>query len=225
MAEDFGAFITSRRRELELTLGDVATELDVSPVTVSNWSNGQSTPDTAQLDALAALLEVPAAKLVSLSGGDAQAITEAAPAAVDTVEVADVEEVAIPEPDLPSGTSEIDEELAELIEEGSAEVEVPEVEIEVPAFVAAAEPTPAPKPAPARAPRRQRAATATAERPVSTLPLTYIEDPKQLMRYRIRWGLTVAALVIMFLVLIWAAGGLISALSDIKESVTPGGSS
>lgn len=225
MAEDFGAFITSRRRELELTLGDVASELHVSPVTVSNWSNGQSTPDATQLDALAALLDVPAAKLVSLSGGDAEAITEAAFAAVDNVEVEDVEEVAIPEPDLPSETSEIDDEFAEMIEEASAEVEVAEVEVEVPAFVAPAEPTPAPKPAPARAPRRQRATTATAERTVSTLPLTYIEDPKQLMRYRIRWGLTVAALVIMFLVLIWAAGGLISALSDIKESVTPGGGS
>ena len=55
------------------------------------------------------------------------------------------------------------------------------------------------------------------------LPLTYIEDPKQLMRYRIRWALTAVVLVIMFFILLWASGELLSALSEVKQAVTPGG--
>lgn len=236
MSEDFGAFITSRRRELELTLGDVATQLDVSPITVSNWSNGQSTPDSDQLSALAALLDVPADELTSMAG---TVLDEAPAKAVPSEAPADPPD----EPEAPPVDSEL--EMAETIEEASAEVEVPEAdlpevdvpevdvpEVEVPAFVEAEVPavveTPAPAPEPARraAGRRSRSATATAERPVATtLPLTYIEDPKALMRYRIRWGITLVALVVMFFILLWAAGGLISALSDIKESVTPGGGS
>ena len=64
---------------------------------------------------------------------------------------------------------------------------------------------------------------AGAERPVTTLPLTYIEDPKQLMRYRIRWALTIIILIIMFFILLWASRELLSSLSEIKQAVTPGG--
>lgn len=223
MAEDFGAFITSRRRQLELTLGDVASGLSVSPVTVSNWSTGKSIPDSDQLAALAELLKVPADDLSKMASGTSGTSTQAVKASVD-------DEVEIPEPDPPTRASQIDDELAEMIEEASAEIPVPDVpvpDVEVPAFVEPATPTPRKAPAPAAAPARsrQRSSTVTAERPVTTLPLTYIEDPKQLMRYRLRWTLTVIAMVVMFFILLWAAAGLISALSDIKESVTPGGGS
>ncbi len=273
MPEDFGEFITARRRELELTLGDVATELGVSPISVSNWSNGQSTPQAEQLQALAKLLDVPADDLRSMAGASSDFDLE-----LDVETTSDQEssvtaaETAIPEPDPPNVEAvdaEIDDELAEMIEEASAELEIKEAEMieeapadleikeaemigEAPAdleikeevemieepsadlqieeavgpeVVAPSSPTPQAAPTPSRPPaRRPAAATITAERPVP-LPLTYIEDPKQLLRYRIRWGLTVVALVIMSFIFIWAAGELISALSDVKESVTPGGGS
>ncbi len=52
-------------------------------------------------------------------------------------------------------------------------------------------------------------------------PLTYVQDPKQLLRYRIRWAITTVALIIMAFVLFWALAGLFDALSEVKESVTP----
>ena len=64
----FPEFITSRRRELDLTLGDVASRLGVSPITVSNWSNGDSRPKPENLVALADLLEVPAEELAEMAG-------------------------------------------------------------------------------------------------------------------------------------------------------------
>ena len=94
----------------------------------------------------------------------------------------------------------------------------------VPAFVAAA-PEEAPRERATRRPsiRRQAARTVADDRPVTVLPLTYIEDPQQLMRYRIRWALTVVVLAVMFLVLLWASRELLSALSEVKQAVTPGG--
>ena len=67
-ASSFPDFITARRRELELTLGDVAARLGVSPITVSNWSNGDSTPNPQNLVALAELLEVPPNELADMAG-------------------------------------------------------------------------------------------------------------------------------------------------------------
>ena len=64
----FPEFITSRRRALDLTLGDVASRLGVSPITVSNWSNGDSRPKPENLVALAGLLEVPAEELAEMAG-------------------------------------------------------------------------------------------------------------------------------------------------------------
>ncbi len=52
-ASPFPEFITSRRRELDLTLGDVANSLGVSPITVSDWSSGDATPEPEHLTALA----------------------------------------------------------------------------------------------------------------------------------------------------------------------------
>ncbi len=57
----------------------------------------------------------------------------------------------------------------------------------------------------------------------SSLINQLIEDPRQLVRYRIRWALTVVILVIMFIVLLWASRELLSALSEVKQAVTPGG--
>jgi transcriptional regulator with XRE-family HTH domain len=67
-ASSFPDFITARRRELELTLGDVAARLGVSPITVSNWSNGNATPKTENLVALAELLDVPPDELADMAG-------------------------------------------------------------------------------------------------------------------------------------------------------------
>lgn len=265
----FPEFITSRRRELELTLGDVASKLGVSPITVSNWSNGASTPKPENLVPLANLLEVPADDLASMAGVALPAAPEAGvnlmPTATEPTEEADptteeqevsgpiavlrtgeapgavqpeaaeltdepvtaesaspaapVPEIEPPPLATPPAADEMDSELAELIEETTADREAP---AGVPAFVA----TEAPEPAAARrrpTVRRPRRTAAAPERPVTTLPLTYIEDPRQLMRYRIRWTLTVVVLAIMFVILLWASGELLSALSEVKQAVTPGG--
>lgn len=255
MAESsFPEFITARRRELELTLGDVATSLGVSPITVSNWSNGQAIPKQEQVTALAELLKVDPGKLSALAGVPVKPearinlmpVTEAGGVPEPPAPAKAAQRASEPEPpgvedepgspptpqtpDSDRSSDEIDSELAELIEEASAEVEPPPVPVGARAG-AAESPRPqstSPEPAAERAaPRRarslRRTAAAGAERPVTTLPLTYIEDPKQLMRYRIRWALTVVILIIMFFILLWASRELLSSLSEIKQAVTPGG--
>jgi transcriptional regulator with XRE-family HTH domain len=267
-ASSFPEFITTRRRELELTLGDVAAGLGVSPITVSNWSNGNATPKPENLVALAELLEVPPAELAAMAGvslkstaggvnllpPDLEGIAaEAAPAPVGKAELSEpIAETRLAEPDLLDKPPEV-----EPVDESAAEVPIPvdpdaeaagteppaeqpaepepetvspepveEAPDAVPAFVAAETPAAEQAPAAKERPGIRRPggrAPAAAERQVTTLPLTYIEDPKQLMRYRIRWALTVVILAIMFIVLLWASRELLSALSEVKQAVTPGG--
>jgi transcriptional regulator with XRE-family HTH domain len=305
-ASSFPDFITARRRELDLTLGDVASELGVSPITVSNWSNGDSRPNPENLAALADLLEVPADELAEMAGVKlatpdvavnlmpkadqepvpdepltdeidmeepvaAVLISDSVPTAEEAAgspaEPAEAEaattdleadEVPIPAPDveppeaMDQGEPAVDETPDEIpdvavpipaIDDEAvpaaaavAEAAPPEAPIDeppvgapssgepdaVPAFLAA---TPETEPAAKRRPSLRRPSRAPADEtgPVAVLPLTYIEDPKQLMRYRIRWILTAVVLAIMFFVLLWASRELLSALSEVKQAVTPGG--
>jgi transcriptional regulator with XRE-family HTH domain len=259
----FPEFITSRRRELDLTLGDVATRLGVSPITVSNWSNGDSRPKPQNLVALADLLEVPAddlAKMAGISLGTPDVAVNLMPAGNGTPEEPSTDEVVTDEPVAAVRMSEpappTDLEAAEVpipamddavpvavvanealvadtvsvadaapsADDAPDPVPAEEAPDSVPAFVAAASKA-APRERATRRPsiRRQAARTVADDRPVTVLPLTYIEDPQQLMRYRIRWALTVVVLAIMFLVLLWASRELLSALSEVKQAVTPGG--
>ncbi len=276
----FAEFITNRRRQLELTLGDVANGLGVSPITVSNWSSGDATPEQDQLEALAELLEVPADDLAGMAGiklkapepavnlmptppapsdDEPEPSTEESTGPIAMLRTADeAEDVAAegagPEGDLapdmteaeeapaaaaaaPQPTSptqepppaetpepaepepdEMDSELADLIEEAAAE----ERRDPTPAVVTQL-PGPEETDRPARRRPSIRRRRPAAEQPVSALPLTYVEDPKQLTRYRIRWALTVIVLVIMFFILLWASRELLSALSEVRQAVTPGG--
>lgn len=306
----FPDFITSRRRELDLTLGDVASELGVSPITVSNWSNGDSRPNPENLAALADLLEVPADELADMAGvklatpdvavnlmpnADQEPVpdepltdeidmdepvaavltSDPVPTAEEAAEPTEpaeppepeaattdfeADEVPIPAPDVEPPTPddqtepavddiETPDEIADVevpipaiddeavpVAAAVAETAPPEPPIdespattpsedepeEVPAVVAAA---PEPEPAAKRRPSLRRSSRAPAGDPgaVAVLPLTYVEDPKQLMRYRIRWILTAVVLAIMFFVLLWASRELLSALSEVKQAVTPGG--
>lgn len=271
-ASSFPEFITARRRELELTLGDVASGLGVSPITVSNWSNGDSTPNPKNLVALAELLEVPADELADMAGvnlksaadgvnlmpaGEVETDGDApAPLAEETEVSEPIAEIRLPDPDPVDEPTEVEPVSEPEVEIPSPEdtveeaakpapsdevVAVPEPEPEtpepaeeaeeapdtVPAFMAdraqAPEKAPAAKKRPSIRRPGGRASAAAVERQVTTLPLTYIEDPRQLMRYRIRWALTVVILVIMFIVLLWASRELLSALSEVKQAVTPGG--
>ena len=122
------------------------------------------------------------------------------------------DEPAEPEPD------EMDSELADLIEEAAAE----ESRDQQPAVVTQL-PGPEEKEPPARRRPSIRRRRTRADQPVTALPLTYIEDPRQLTRYRIRWALTVVVLVVMFFILLWASRELLSALSEVRQAVTPGG--
>ena len=264
MAETpFPQFITDRRRELELTLGDVASNIGVSPITVSNWSNGQSIPKTENLVALASVLELPAEELAEMAGVSLTADTEAeaevepettevAEEAAETIEVAeeaaetielaeeapvdehteehevsdlqDSPEVSIPtieHPTLAEAGTEAEALAAEadLIEEGEELEDPPKVELAV-------EAPPAPKqldtpPVPDSVPDVIPRVTVSAPSTTQLSPLTYVQDPRQLLRYRIRWGITTVVLIIMAFVLVWALGELFTALSDVKESVTP----
>lgn len=227
----FPDFITDRRRELELTLGDVASDIGVSPITVSNWSNGQSIPEQENLVALAAVLGLPVEQLAEMAG---------------------VELEPLPEPEVTMETVELEDES--LDQEAAADVEIPDPQeaqdagipgVEHPTLAAAEEvgvkaPLVMAKAAPeiketAKTPIAENEAPPTPERlpdvvprvaatvPTTTQmsPHTYVQDPKQLLRYRIRWGITTVALIIMAFVLVWALGELFTALSDVKESVTP----
>jgi transcriptional regulator with XRE-family HTH domain len=305
----FPEFITSRRRELDLTLGDVASRLGVSPITVSNWSNGDSRPKPDKLAALADLLDVPAGELAAMAGinlatpdvgvnlmptadkapapaepsndevaidkpveavsarkptpaigdptGDEPTAEEPTPGAATKDEAAtatpttdekgadepttdspasiagasrlpDDPAVGAPEPKvdevpIPTMGDDAIPVTAASVDESPVPPPVMEEPDSVPAFVAA--PEGEPKARPLRRPslrRPIRPATAD-DSPVAVLPLTYIEDPRQLMRYRIRWALTVVVLVIMFFILLWASRELLSALSEVKQAVTPGG--
>jgi len=256
----FPEFITSRRRELDLTLGDVASGLGVSPITVSNWSNGDSRPKPENLVALADLLEVPAEDLAEMAGislGTPDVAVNLMPDSDETPEESPTDEAETDEPvaavRMSEPTPAADEPGDALTDLEAAEVPIPTMEDDavpvavvaeaasssddapdpmpageehdsVPAFVAAA-PEAAPRERTTRRPsiRRSTARAGGDAQPVTVLPLTYIEDPKQLMRYRIRWALTVVVLAIMFLILLWASRELLSALSEVKQAVTPGG--
>jgi transcriptional regulator with XRE-family HTH domain len=240
--------------------------LGVSPITVSNWSNGESRPKPENLVALAGLLEVPAEDLAKMAGvtlGAPEAAVNLMPAHDEPTEpeepltdesdtdgpvaaVRMAEEVPVPDESTADPVGEppleaADIEDAELEAEGELdEVPIPAIDDDpvtpaadeesaqapdsVPAFVAAAS-EPEPKSRAVRRPsiRRPSRRPAADDGPVAVLPLTYVEDPKQLMRYRIRWALTVVVLVIMFFILLWASRELLSALSEVKQAVTPGG--
>ncbi len=258
-ANSFPEFITARRRELELTLGDVAASLGVSPITVSNWSNGDSKPKADNLVALAKLLEVPADKLaqmaaVTLKSAPEPAVNLMPPAPAGTEVDTDKPLTEETDPSEPIAELRVADPAAAadvVLAKTDESVGIPQVEpptIDEPAVTDAIEADkdddeePAPEldtagdrhpdeedqesdPTPKRRPslRRSRPAAAVAEREVTTLPLTYVEDPRQLMRYRIRWALTVIVLFVMFVVLLWATRELLSALSEVKQAVTPGG--
>lgn len=272
----FPDFITSRRRELDLTLGDVASQLGVSPITVSNWSNGETRPKPENLRALADLLEVPADVLAKMAGvtlgaRDAAVNLMPTPDTASEPEEPLTDELDGDEPvavvrmtdDAPPPQEPISAPAPDASQEGplvtpgleASELEAPMDLDEVPipavddepilvtpaevASVGADQPESAPDSVPAfAAPPEVEKTARSVRRPgirrpsrqavadngsVALLPLTYIEDPKQLMRYRIRWALTAVVLVIMFFILLWASGELLSALSEIKQAVTPGG--
>ena len=65
-----GLFIAERRRQRGMTQRDLAACLNVTDKAVSKWERGQSSPDIALLQPLAALLEVTVDDL--LSGDTAQ---------------------------------------------------------------------------------------------------------------------------------------------------------
>ena len=236
MAETtFPEFLTARRRELELTLGDVASEVGVSPITVSNWSNGQSRPHRTSLVALAGVLEIPAGELADLAGVELDPEPEPEPGpepepepdgevVLESVEAVDVEagkppEVGIPTVDHPA----LDEAEVAALQAAKNDKEVTSDEApdddespDIP-YVVESKPLPAQISGVDVVPRVVTAPPT----PGQLGPLSYVQDPKQLLRYRIRWGITTVALIIMAFVLVWALAGLIDSLSDVKESVTP----
>ncbi len=228
----FPEFITARRRELELTLGDVASTVGVSPITVSNWSNGQSVPQKDNLIALAEVLDLPPDELASIAGVELDPEPIDPPDSEIQLDVVDHdgESNATATDDVPAvGIPTIEHPALEAAEAAALQAQAAADEDEgtkTPSFAEAeeapeaetAEPEPPPLP-PSRtdvAPRMTTASSNTGQ----TTPLTYVQDPQQLLRYRIRWAITTVALIIMAFVLIWALAGLIDSLSSVKESVT-----
>ena len=228
----FPDFITARRRELELTLGDVGSRVGVSPITVSNWSNGQSTPKKENFVALADALQLPADELAEMAGVKLDPAPEPEPevilesvetatshdgAAAHTEDPQAIPGVQIPTVEHPS-LAEADEAQAK-----EAEADVVEAVEEKTEPVGDATPGVDEQVAPQVVTGPDVMPRVTAAEPTTTQlgPLTYVQDPKQLLRYRIRWGITTVVLIIMAFVLVWALAGLIDSLSSVKESVTP----
>jgi transcriptional regulator with XRE-family HTH domain len=250
--ESFDHFITHRRRELGLSLGDVAQALDVSPITVSNWSNGYSLPDSAQLRGLADLLDLPLKDLSDMSGVPIWegAETDLVPEEFPEAGGEPVAESAAP--DSADATRRVQLAPADVItplgEESAEEWMSEEIDSSVSAGVEgwgdseAAEPVTDDVGLPTIevVPGVASELSAETDAPVSVLtpargrdefedflapPMlepTYVEDNQLLWRYRIRWIITAVILVIMLMVLDWAVGNMWDTLRSGVESVVPG---
>lgn len=69
MRDGWGDRLERRRRELDLSQGDVATVIGVSASTLSNWGRGQGSPSVEHVEPLAAALAWPVAELLRVAFG------------------------------------------------------------------------------------------------------------------------------------------------------------
>ncbi len=63
--EEFGQFVSSRRKELGLTQKDLGEKLNITAGAVSKWERGLSYPDICMLEDLANTLEVTIVELLN----------------------------------------------------------------------------------------------------------------------------------------------------------------
>lgn len=246
----FSEFITTRRRDLELSLGDVARTLEVSPISVSNWSNGYSVPDRETLVRLAQLLQSDPDELEAMAAEARETIEpeameeqelEAPEAGAEPIEEEIVDlpaAVAPPAPATPADDSvarqvqlappEVVVPLDEATEEHWVTTESPVVE----SPVAGADGQTAarvvePPPIPAQddffdldSPLAEPEYEGSVVSGGSFAP-TYVEDTQLLWRYRIRWAITAVILIIMVFVLFWSVGNMWDTLKSGIDSVLP----
>ena len=62
--KNIGSFITSKRRERNLTQEQLAEKLGVSNKTISKWENGRCLPDYSIIEALCKMLDVSISELL-----------------------------------------------------------------------------------------------------------------------------------------------------------------
>ncbi len=168
--------------------------------TIRAWERGSSLPaDPAVVTALAAALDLDEADLFRSSGLE-------------------------PPADAPAPT--IEQALQTIAPKGDEDVAAAGAD-------EAAEPPPSPSPSPEPEPvgaspmrgrrirQRKPPPVAVPAAPLGWQPVepSYLEDPEQKLVYRLRWLYTLAGLLVLVIVLVWASGRMLEAVGDVLDGL------
>ena len=199
----FAQLFSQRRRELDLSVVDVAVRTGRPIEVVVGWDQGRSVPEGEELDKVAETLKLPTPLLE-------EALRRVANYRMDT-----------PPPESRSESpdrKEDSEEQAAMSAEALFSSPYPSADImerlrQLPklamhSFAAMFSDM---RQSRSRKRRMARAPTASA---------SYVEDRDQLLTYRLRMVFTVAGLAVLTLVLRWSLGGLSTAVADLWNALT-----
>lgn len=235
---DFGGLIRRGREQLGLSHTRVAELVGRAPSTLRTWERGGQPPaDPNVVSSLAAVLGVDEAKLFEAAGLDPP-LYDAAPRLDDAYR-----QIAPGETDAPRSDVQLSHPIEDRVVQPSVtDRHAPDPD-DRPTSVEAPVRPPTP-PGPARAPARdvidsvgglvrelrRRLTSDRSSRRLARRPPTvgaprppahpsYLEDPEQRLGYQLRSLYTAVGVALLLVVLIWAAGELLEALSVTWESL------
>ena len=231
---DFAGLIRQSRERLGLTASRVAELIGRAPGTIRAWEKGTSQPsDAVVVSSLAAVLGIEEGVLFEAAGLEPpvvqsrptvrQALSSIAPEATVDAEArrpAREDEVTIREPVGGSTTfkrSRVEESKeTELVESAT----VASVPAEGRERHVAVRPSFADRLRAATVRRQPRPASAPSTLPPAPRAPSYLEDPTERWSYRLRSIYTAVGVVVLFLVLGWAAANFFSSLGEVWEILT-----
>lgn len=196
-----GQRIREARLSRGMSLGQLASAVGCPAASVRTWERDEAAPNADAIASIADLLELDQSELEELAQGNG--------GAEPTVD----EDLAGPEPgggdeatDLETAAGSIDEVAESFVDPLTSQTEAemsdrPTEAVAVPA-------TPVTEELEVPHPRR----------PIATF-FTGLYDPEKRWLYWIRSALTVIAMVVLLMVLIWAAGELFEALGEVWDSL------
>lgn len=199
----FARLFSQRRRELDLSVVDVAVRTGRPIEVVVGWDQGRAVPEDEEVDSVADILQLPKPLLK-------EALRRVANYRMDTPPPEDRSES--PDPDDES------EESAPMSTEALLSAPYPSTAVrerfrQLPDLVTRSFLSMFSDLRRSRNRRRRLARAPTA------FP-SYTEDRDQLLTYRLRMVFTAAGLAVLALVLRWSIGGLGSAISDLWNALT-----
>lgn len=230
--ESFARLIKRRRDALGFTQARLAELVGRSPSTIRNWERGNSTPsERSDAVALAAVLGLDEREVLEGAGFPA-----AADSAHQTVEqgYASLAPETFPPPSSPPAEEEESVAAVPASEEipGAEEVEprptiddesasggdTDEDSVELEVFELGTPPPEADMPPDSIEERRPaRAAPPTVLEAAPVGEPSYLEDPEERQRYRVRAVATAAAVVALLIILLWSFGRATDALGTLWE--------